>query len=248
MGTQTSKLFTGEISLIILSILIVVYIITIGVIVGTSNSQQTNTPTSAPIFTQSPTIAPTQAPSPSSSPSSSPSPSPSPSPESSVHLDFDPDPLPGPPNAPSNFYRLGCTAALSEGLFPFTSFNDTGIFNNGALCDYYKFDTWGFGHNTDQVNCNGNCTSGVSGNCSSEIHPNNPNGPWTDEQCGICATAAKDPNCIWSKTSDSCYTTIMRSPNVTFVPTYYGMDISECYYKEKGSFNDHKLCCDPSVS
>lgn len=191
----------------------------------------TSSPTSKPITTLEPT-----SPSTTSDPTTSSTVSP--------HLDFDNASLQGPPGFGPDFYRLGCQAAISEGLFPFTSFDTTGTYKTGTLCNYYTYDTWGFGGDTNQLNCGGNCISGTKTTCSDISPPISPNQPWSDEQCGICATASKDPNCIWTRSSDSCY----KSDNVSYVPSYRGMDISQCYYKEKGNFNDTKLCCNPSVA
>lgn len=184
-----------------------------------SSSNSTSTPT----FTS--TITPTVAPMP--------------------HLEFDSGYLAGPPNTPSNFYRLGCQAAFSEGLFPFSNFNTTGTLKTGIIQDYFSYDKWGYGGGTGEYDCGWTLTKGKN-TCPPDPKPNIP---WTDEQCDICATASKDPSCIWTESSSDCYRTLLRnSNNVTFVPTYHGMDISQCYYSPQGLFNDNKLCCDPAVS
>ncbi len=261
MGTQISKtqISKTHISLIIIGCVLLFYWVGIGVYISESK-KSTSSPTippeftSTPIislppeFTNSPTIRPTIQPT--IRPTIQPTPSPMP------HLEFDSSGPAGPPDAPANFYRLGCQAALAEGLFPFSNFNTTGEYHSGVLCNYYKYDTWGYGGDTEQLNCGGNCTSGIKINCSDASPPISPNQPWSDEQCDICATASKDPNCIWTGGSGSCYETLGRvdyvdgkwvSNNITFVPTYHGMDISQCYYKSLGNYNDNKLCCDPSV-
>jgi hypothetical protein len=208
---------------------------------NTSSSSSSSLP---PIFTPSATSNATTNPTNSPTPISMPSPEP--------HLLFDNSILDNVPN----YYHLGCQAALSEGIFPFSNFNTTGKYNNGVLCDYYSYDTWGFGGDTDQLNCTGTCIGGVKSTCSSTMTPPSPNKQWTDAQCDICATASKDPNCIWTRATDSCYKTVARvdyvngqlvDNNVTYVPRYHSMDISQCYYRSQGNNNDHKLCCDPSV-
>lgn len=248
------------ISLIVLTVLIIGYIIGVSVY-ASQKSTETPTPT-PPSFTPAPSTPPAFTPSPTSSPIPSPTITPSPTPSPAPHLEFNSDALAGPPNAPSNFYRLGCRAALSEGLFPFSNFNTTGTYHSGTTCNYYTYDTWGFGGDYSQVGCGSTCLPptegiGIKGSCTDTSPPPSPNQPWTDEQCDICATASKDPNCIWTQYTDSCYTTISRvdyvngkwvDNNVTFVPTYHGMDISQCYYRPQGLNNDHKLCCDPSVA
>jgi len=258
MGNQ---LTTPQKSLVGVSCILFIYIIIIIAYFATKTNTSTSTsmptppsftpdPTLPPIFTPTPTNPATTMPTTASTTSPIPSPEP--------HLDFDNSALEGPPGFGPDFYRLGCQAALSEGLFPFNNFDTTGKYNTGVLCNYYTYDTWGFGNDTNQLNCGGNCVSGVKTSCSDTSPPTSPNQPWTDEQCDICATASKDPNCIWTQTSNSCYQTLTRgyfnndgvwiNQNVSFVPSYRGMDISQCYYRSQGNFNDHKLCCDPSVA
>jgi hypothetical protein len=242
MGNKQSQLKTEEISLIILSILIVCFIIGAGVVFGTApkvTSAPTVAPTRAPTFTRSPTRAPTFTPGPTSAPTNSPTAEPTSAP-SPPHLAFIKDAkLDGPPNAPPNFYRKGCTAALSEGLFPFDSFNTTGKFYSGILQDYFKYDTWGWSGKTPEFEC-GWTLSGGKNPC---VDPK-PNIPWSDEQCDICATASKDSACRWTDRSSDCG--IWNG--VQYVQSYRDMDISECWYNALGLFNAHKLCCDPSVS
>jgi hypothetical protein len=255
MGAQLTM---PQKSLAVVGCVLFVYIIGVIVYVVQNLKTPTSPSTNPPTFTPSPTNPPIFTPLPTISPTTSPQTEPPiPTDTSPPHLEFNDNALEGPPGFTDNFYRLGCQAALSEGLFPFSNFNTTGTFKSGILCDYYNYDTWGFGGDTDQLNCGGNCITGVKTTCSSTTPPASPNQAWTDEQCGICATASKDPNCIWTKTSDSCYRTLTRvdfvdgkwvDNNVTFVPSYHGMDISQCYYKAQGELNDHKLCCDPSVA
>jgi hypothetical protein len=246
MGTQLSK---SQISLIAVGCILLFY--WVGTIVYIIESKKSISPTpQPPKFTSAPTqspeppsfttapTTPTPTPVPTNSPTLTPTLSPLP------HLEFDPSGMASPPNAPDNFYRLGCRAALSEGLFPFSEFKTDGTFHSGTLQDYYTYDQWGWNGNTDQYSC-GWTVLGGKNTCPSDPKPNQP---WTDEECGICATASKDPNCIWTRSSNSCYETVGRNPNVTFVPTYRGMDISQCFYREQGYNNDKKLCCDPSVA
>lgn len=244
MGNQ---LTAPQKSLIVMGCVLFIYVIgSIAYSVSSKKSIETPVPT-PPAFTPGPTINPTVPPGFTPGPTINPTVPPdnyTPVP----HLEFDHSALEGPPGFTSNFYRLGCKAAFSEGLFPFSKFDNTGSYHSGILCNYYTYDTWGFGGDTQQLNCGGNCVSGIKTNCSETSPPVSPNQPWTDEQCDICATASRDPNCIWTRASDSCYTTIARTDNVTFVPTYHGMDISQCYYKSQGNFDDKKLCCDPSVA
>lgn len=242
--------------LIGVSCILFIYIIVIIVYFATKTDSSIPIPTpSPPIFTPSPTLPPIFTPSPTIAPTDiptvTPTTSPIPTPAPAAHLEFDNSVSEDFYGFGPNFYRLGCQAALSEGLFPFTNFNTTGKYNTGMFCNYYTYDTWGFGNDTNKINC---CTT----DCSRTSPPTSPNKPWTDEQCGVCATASKDPNCIWTQRSNSCYETLMRgyydsdgkwiSQNVKFVPSYHGMDISQCYYHPEGNFNDHKLCCDPTVS
>jgi hypothetical protein len=252
MGVQLSLL---QKSSIVLGIIIIIYFIVIGAYIGTNKnstsssvSSDTNN-SSPPIFTNSPVTNPPVTNSPVTNPPVISTPLPT-SP-SIFHLGFDTVPPPGPDNAPSNFYRLGCEAALSSGLFPFTEFNTTGTFHSGTLQDYYTYDQWGYSGATDQYNCGWS----LSGKKTCPPDPK-PNIPWSDEQCDVCATASRDPNCLWTQASNSCYQTVGRydivngkiiSQNVTFVPTYHGMDISQCFYNPQGNFNDMKLCCDPLV-
>ena len=171
-----ANLTTPQISLIVLSILMLGYII--GVSVYASESSKTP-PTSPPHFTPTPkppppptfTTTPTPSPTATPSPTVTPTPTASPAP----HLSFNTNSLAGPPNAPDNFYRLGCQAALSEGLFPFSQFNMTGTYTSGVLCNYYLYDTWGFGNDNNQVNCGGYCISGITSSCSDTSPPASPN-------------------------------------------------------------------------
>jgi hypothetical protein len=249
MGNQ---LTTPQKSLIAVGFVLFFYTIAIIAYFTTRGSETSTSEPTFPAFTPDPTLNPTLpafTPDPTISPTSGPIDTSIPTMPPAPHLEFDNNSLQGPPGFGSDFYRLGCQAAISEGLFPFSSFNTTGIYHTGVLCNYYTYDTWGFGGDTNQLNCGGNCLTGVKTSCSSDSPPSSPNQPWSDEQCGICATASKDPNCIWTRASDSCYQTITRGDkNVTFVPSYRGMDISQCYYKPQGEFNDTKLCCDPSVA
>ena len=229
MGSQLSL---PKKTLIGMGMLLLIYIIVLVVVLVKIPEH-----TTPPIFTPNPTNGPTTPPV-----TTPPVTTPPVSPEN--HLPFDNTPPNGPENTPKNFYRLGCKAALSEGIFPFSKFNTDGIFHSGTLQDYYSYDTWGFGGDTDEYSCGWSITGGKKV-CPPDPKPNNP---WSDEQCDICATASKDPNCIWTRTSSDCYKTLLRDPNVTFIPTYHGMDISQCYYKSQGTSNDNKLCCDPSVA
>jgi len=176
-------------------------------------------------------------------------------PNEPLHLIYQQKPNIGPVDAPFNFYNLGCKAAFSEELFPFTKFDTVGKYKKGAIpfCTYYNFDEWGFGGNVGEVNCklegfNGisTCATGIDDTtCTSSIEPPSPNIPWSDEQCGICATASQDPSCRWTKFKNDCYDPLFGDK---YVETYKGMDISECYYRPKGVLNDHKLCCKPTSS
>ena len=239
MGNKQSQLKSEEISLIILSILIVCFIIGAGVVFGMKPKETTAptvAPTRAPTFTRSPTPAPTFTPGPTSAPTNAPTMGPTSAP-SPPHLSFNPNnQLDGPPNAPPNFYRKGCQAALSEGYFPFLKFNTAGAFNSGYLQDYFKYDTWGWSGGTSEFDC-GWTLSGGKNACPPDPKPNIP---WTDEQCDICVTASKDRACRWTDYSSDC--------SSGYVPSYRGMDISGCWYNPQGINNAHKLCCDPSVA
>lgn len=179
----------------------------------------TPTPTTEPVLTTLPTVGPT-----------------TPAPTQLPHLDLVTTSAPGPENAPPSFYRQGCQTALTSGLFPFTSFNTAGTYYNGAIQNYYKYDTWGYGGNNGQYDC-GHTLLGGKNTCPSSA-ATSPNRPWTDEQCDICATAAQDPNCEW-------YGASCAYPNNA--TTYHGMDISNCYYNPQLS-NSYVLCCNSSVA
>lgn len=244
MGIGQSKLKGEEISLIVLSSLIVCFIVAVGVIFGIKPTQPTSAPTprptSAPTFTHSPTAAPTFTAAPTRGPTSAPTIAPTSAP-TPPHLTYDPNLTLGPSNVPLNFYRKGCAAALTE-LFPFSSFNTTGTFHSGNIQDYYTYDTWGYSGGTDKYDCGFTIINGKNV-CPPDPKPNIP---WTDQQCDICATASQDPNCKWTQHDSNCYTDYLGG--IQYVPSYKGLDISSCWYNPIGNFNAKKLCCNPAIA
>jgi hypothetical protein len=238
MGIQLSFPQKSLIGLMCLLLIYIIAIIVYYVEISKSSSSPTPSPT-PPAFTPTPSISTsTSSHTPTSTPISSSTPTPTPT---TPHLSFNNNEVQGPPHAPSDFYRLGCQAAFSEGLFPFTSFNTQGTFNTGILQNYYTYDKWGFGGTTGEFDCGWTLLGGKTPCPASAA--TSPNQPWNDEACDICATAAKDPNCMWSN-SNSC--TLLFGE--TLSKTYHGMDISQCYYNGQGYFSSNQLCCNPSVA